>query len=97
MVTLFLIHAASVTISMRPPEFTNEPMDARVNEGTKNMTGAGVMIGTLLEMDVVNPIAVVGGAAMCYEPKMKRCLGLLRLTTPPGKGTEKLSGSAGTW
>jgi hypothetical protein len=40
---------------MRPWEFTNVPTDARVNENTGNVTGAGVMNGILLEMDVVSP------------------------------------------
>ncbi len=51
-------------ISMRPWEFTKVPMDARVNEGTGNVTSVGAMNGILLEMEVVDPIWVIGGVAM---------------------------------
>ncbi len=77
---------------MRPWEFTNEATDARVNEGTGNVTGAGVMNWILLEMEVVNPIWIIGGTAMCDGLRTKSCLGLLRLISPPGNETEKLSG-----
>jgi len=43
-------------------------------------------------MEVVNPIWVIGGMAMCDGLRIKSCRGLLRLTFPPGNGTEKLSG-----
>ncbi len=77
---------------MRPWEFTNVAMEARVNEGTGNVTSVGAMNGILLEIEVVNPICVIGGVAMCDGLRMKSCLGLSRLTSPPGNGTEKLSG-----
>jgi hypothetical protein len=60
-----------------------------MNEGTENVTGAGVMNG----IEVASHVAVVGGAAMYDEVRMKSCLGLLRLTTLPRKGTKKLSGA----
>jgi hypothetical protein len=44
---------------MRPWEFTNESTEARMNEGTGNVTGAGAMNGILLEIEVVNPIWVI--------------------------------------
>ena len=53
------------TTSMRPQELTNVAMEAMVNEGTGNVTDAGVMNRILLEIEVVNPIWVIGGTAMC--------------------------------
>ena len=43
-------------ISMKPWELTNVAVDARVNEGTENVTGAGVTNGILFEMKVVSPM-----------------------------------------
>ena len=56
----------------------------------KDVTGAGSMNGILCAMAVVNPIA---GTAMCDGLRTKSCLGLDRLISPPGNGTEKLAGS----
>jgi hypothetical protein len=66
-------------------------MEARVSVETGNVTGAGAMNGILLEIEVVNPMWVIGGAAMCDGLRMKSCLCLFRQTTPPGNGTKKLS------
>jgi len=77
---------------MRPRELSNVAMDARVNVGTGNVTGAGAMNGILLEMEVVNPIWIIGGTAMCDGLRTKSCLGLLRLISPSRNGTEKLPG-----
>jgi hypothetical protein len=78
--------------SIRPAEFTNVAMDARVNVGTGNVTVANAMNGILLEIEVVNSIWAIGGTAMCDGLRMKSCLGLSRLTSAPGNGREKLSG-----
>jgi hypothetical protein len=77
------------TTSMRPWKLTMVAMEFRTNEGIRKMIGAGVMNGILLDMAVVGAMA---GAAMCDGLTAKSCLGLDRLTSPPGKGTEKLAG-----
>jgi len=63
--------------------------DGVLDEGIREMIGAGVMNWILLDMAVVGAMA---GAAMCDGLTAKSCFGMDRLTTPPGKGTEKLTG-----
>ncbi len=74
---------------MNPWKLTMVAMDVLTKEGIRKEIGAGVMNGILLDMEVVGAMT---GAAMWDGLTTKSCEGLVRLTTPPGNGAEKLAG-----
>ncbi len=64
-------------------------MDALTNKGIRKEIGAGVMNVILFDIAVVGTLAE---AAMWDGLTTKSCEGLVRLTTPPTNGAEKLAG-----
>ncbi len=77
------------TTSMISWKLTMVVKDAMTNEGIRKEIGSGVIDGILFDMAVVGDMA---GAAMWDGLTTKSYEGLVRLTTPPGNGAEKLAG-----